>query len=550
MGHPSPLCTAAVYTRSGDGLLQSRYPYGNGSGGFINAQQRQQASMALGTAGMLSFPLPVGHFVNAKAPIALVYPQADGTTNSYSRHRWAYYDGVNSFLYEIPIGANFGSPPYKYTLLAGPSWLSIGQYVGSPKYGILSGTPNATAINVTVSVQIENQDSSTPLIISYTLNTTQSTAHFCFQDQTNGNDSTGDGTIAKPYRTLQKIYGATSGAGVGAAGTTIVMRAGNPAMVGWTSFGVHMDKTVTPMGIMAFPGESVTIDITAGGSDAVWSTPGDNTGDDYFIQGFTLGPGVSTTNLRTFSCSSLTNRVLMDNMTVPNPANGTENNDNNTTIMFWSVAAYHQNFFQSRHTETGRTGGNAAAGHVLFGMQNFLIQNCVATVSGNANAYFAKESCANGTYRYCTVSGPANANMLSSGCQIGNSKATQNLEYCYCTINNTGTSIQDYGAMTLNLQFVTSLVGQHWIYRNTIYGGGQVRGATPGAVGPFEFDSNVIVVASGPPVYGFYAALGANVTQLNTECQGLTSAGIINTTTLQLANSYTSFNGQRGANIA
>ena len=63
---------------------------------------------------------PAGSWVPAKQAMIQVYPRPDTETNTWARHRWAYYDGTNAVQYRIPLGVSFGAFPYVYQLLLGP----------------------------------------------------------------------------------------------------------------------------------------------------------------------------------------------------------------------------------------------------------------------------------------------------------------------------------------------------------------------------------------------------------------------------------------------
>ena len=38
---------------------------------------------------------PAGNWIPAKQAMIQVYPRPDSETNTWARHQWAYYDGVN-----------------------------------------------------------------------------------------------------------------------------------------------------------------------------------------------------------------------------------------------------------------------------------------------------------------------------------------------------------------------------------------------------------------------------------------------------------------------
>ena len=100
--------------------------------------RRQMIKSAAAAATVLAMPryafagsafngfYPAGSWMPAKQPMIQVYPRPDSETNTWARHRWAYYDGVNAVQYKIPLGVSFGAFPYVFQLLSGPPGMTIG----------------------------------------------------------------------------------------------------------------------------------------------------------------------------------------------------------------------------------------------------------------------------------------------------------------------------------------------------------------------------------------------------------------------------------------
>jgi Chitobiase/beta-hexosaminidase C-terminal domain len=164
--------------------------------------------------------LPAGHWVAATKTLQTIYPLTDAVTSTNARHHWAYYDGVNSVQYAIPIVAMGGSYPYVFTLDSGSAALgmSIGGAYNSANYGVLTWTPTGTVTGQTVTVTITDQQLNTTQAV-FSISTSASLSHFVFLDALSGSDSTGTGAYATPWQTLSKAFGSTysaSGAGAGA----------------------------------------------------------------------------------------------------------------------------------------------------------------------------------------------------------------------------------------------------------------------------------------------------------------------------------------------
>lgn len=148
-----------------------------------------------------------GHY-----PLELVLPRAVGTRASNetvsgtltpaigANHRiFRAYPGIE---YNIPTIAIGGAFPYTYEL-SGIDWLSI-----DPSTGVISGTapnvPNGTQYTGTVTVR---DALNTTVSASWTVTVT--TSGFKFVDATNGNDTTGTGTRANPWRTFERMKAAS-----------------------------------------------------------------------------------------------------------------------------------------------------------------------------------------------------------------------------------------------------------------------------------------------------------------------------------------------------
>src|SRR5208337_3692923 len=124
--------------------------------------------------------LPAGHWIAAKQAMIQVYPRPDSETNTWARHRWAYYDGVNAVQYKIPLGVSFGAFPYVFQLLSGPPGMTIGATYWqsgwsfpealAAGYGYLLWTPTASVTNATVSILVTDQQKNT-LTITFTVST-------------------------------------------------------------------------------------------------------------------------------------------------------------------------------------------------------------------------------------------------------------------------------------------------------------------------------------------------------------------------------------------
>lgn len=477
--------------------------------------------------------LATGHWVPSKTALDRIYPRPDTETNTWARHHWAYYDGSNSFLYSIPIGVRGGAAPYWFQLIAGPAGMSVGQFYGKPNYGIVTWTPSGTVTNATCTVRVFDQDGN-HLDVTWTVSTTSSTSQFVFF-ATTGNDSTGTGTISNPYQTWAKALGPSNGSTT-FPNVIAVFRAGTYNCP--TNGQINIGKT--PMSFMAFPGETVTLNLRTGGSPGLGTVTGCH---DLTFQNINLdGGNLSSTNYRSIWLGGVSNRQTIQGMNITNPFNGTVGGDVTTSI-FWDspgTGVYRQYLYICDSTELGRnsTGGNAYTLFAAYVCQHLLVERCT-TSSSATNDLYLKASCADSTIRYCNVTNDGTGGSgsgLSTGCQVDAGLQTLNIEICYNTVKMIGK-----GAITLNYGFFTP--GVHWAYRNTVYGQIYIRNGN--TAGPYILDNNVIQNPS--PQVGNQGGAGA-ITNNGTECQA--ASGVIDTTTLLLTGTFrTNYLYLRGAEI-
>ena len=163
--------------------------------GSAGANQSSLSAFGSGTTLNNSTPgvwqLAAGHYVGSKFSPSLNHPRPDSETYTHERHRWAYYDGVNSIEYRLPIGIVGGSPPMHYTLTTFPTGMTIGSDPSDGvNYGVIRWTPGGTFTNATVAFKVEGQDG-TQVVGSFTISTSSSTDHFIFVSPSGNNANSG-----------------------------------------------------------------------------------------------------------------------------------------------------------------------------------------------------------------------------------------------------------------------------------------------------------------------------------------------------------------------
>ncbi len=225
--------------------------------------------------------LDTGHFLPPLAPMRQVFPRPDAEVSSYAHHKWAYFDSASGtgIQYRKRITPTFGSPPYNFVLVDGPSgmevqvaswdtdWLS-GDMAASTGYALLTWTPTSAVSGQRVWVRAYDQNGEWIDFI-WTVSTSSGTSQFIFVDNVNGSDSN-TGTLASPYKTLAGAYG-TSGSTTNNAGAICYLR-GSATQYEMPNFGSSyftIDPTLKPSALLGYPGESVTLDASSALIDLV-----------------------------------------------------------------------------------------------------------------------------------------------------------------------------------------------------------------------------------------------------------------------------------------
>jgi hypothetical protein len=222
------------------------------------------------SASAVDFPLPDTNFVPAKMPMEIVYPRPDNETQNHSRHRWAH----PSMPYEIPIGAQGGSWPFKYELMTGPTGATIGEYYGDANYGVLSWMPSATNGTETFNVKITDQELN---VINATWVVTIDSSQFIFVQD--GYGGTKLGTIDQPLESWEDWYKSDSDDN-SFANKIIVFRGGAYSIVGdpADTGNAEINTGVKSPSIIGYPGELPVIDCS---SAKIFTRGGANVRDIY-----------------------------------------------------------------------------------------------------------------------------------------------------------------------------------------------------------------------------------------------------------------------------
>jgi hypothetical protein len=366
-----------------------------------------------GTSSALVF-LASGHYIPKIFPLALNYPQPNASVSSYARHLWAYWDGTNAVEYRVPVGVQFGAPPYVFELLAGPPGMTIPQPNWIPGYtpaqmlalgyGDVVWTPQgniSSSGSWTVTVRMYSQDYQTDntqyIDVTWVVTTSSSTAQFVFVDPVSGNDSNA-GTISAPKLTVNSLFQGTSVTTF--PGAVCYLRTGTHSLTAALS----VDSAYTPFAVVGFPGESPVIDITNGGANVAVGFTG--TIADFFAQNieFTGSATASTGNYQYFELSQNHTRNCFHNLSFPNVFSGATAANNSTCVYALDtgrIGSYNQYFYMKGCSETNRVGNGQSYGlYCLYGVEYHLGEFCTITGTNGPDNMYPKASDYNGERRF------------------------------------------------------------------------------------------------------------------------------------------------------
>jgi hypothetical protein len=205
----------------------------------------------------ITFPLPEG--------------AAAGSGLATGNKVFHYYPGITGRFFICVGGA--GQPPYVFS----GSNLPAGMTVNSDTGEVTWVNPQAGIYEDVVFSVLDDEAS----LDSVEINLECTTSGFKFIDVTNGNDTTGNGSLATPWQTLSKAVTAAQDsfvyfrAGTYTVGDTPISTLGSGTI--WTDR-IHLRATdPRPVCLMAYPGETVIFDMESDYTSPTVTGTGDAT---------------------------------------------------------------------------------------------------------------------------------------------------------------------------------------------------------------------------------------------------------------------------------
>ncbi len=506
--------------------------------------------------------LQPAQFIPAKMPLSgarVVLPRPDSETSSLAYHRNAHV----GLRYELPIVVQGGSWPFVYELLSAPAGAQLGRLHGDANYGIVRWTPSANG-PFSFLVRVRDQDNNT---VDIAWSGTVSSTWARFVDATNGNDASGNGTLAAPWRTLAYAYTRVQ------TGGALCLRAGlyqapNESMNIAVSGGSGAGRIGSLIG---WPDEVARIDCsTLTAENFAWY----NSSDTYVAQlEFFSGPS-GQANPRYFISLSPNHRCYQYRLRFDAPTLGTTSNggDDNNSCMFLgaggAIREYVAQVFCSFRRLPFTNNGFSAID--TYQSRYVVIADNVFEAPANTSSQHAiwikgweQEDLTIRGNRWSQAWDEGLIDLAMSG-NFG-SFTTRRIEVCYNTIatRNTGGGLRfGVGASSTG-----GARGPIWVYRNTLSAPAVIFNNTTALEISFENDvivhdaviqsgnlqSRIVMFDANAPA-GIYRdpALRENLTMTvsGSQCHGLTTAGILDAT-LRLQGTWRSqYFGTHGAEVA
>lgn len=281
-----------------------------------------------------------GRFVEGPLRMGLNFPRPDGETSENAWHRWAHPD----MPYEVPVLVQFGSWPYKYTLLEGPDGMTIGEemdrsmdpetglevHAPGENYGVITWpeparSPGSHRVRVLVRDQMLDS-----LVVEWTV--TVSPEPFVFIDSNAGDDSAA-GTIDSPIKTFRRLWQAESQVS-DFGGKVAVFREGSYHVIATDEKpSPAIEWVARPVALVGFSGEEVELRC----DDGHFGTSGNPR--DLSVVGINFrGSRSDLKNNRIFNITNIVDRTLFWRLSFDDVTAGTDWDDNPACIFLGGVA--------------------------------------------------------------------------------------------------------------------------------------------------------------------------------------------------------------------
>ena len=421
----------------------------------------------LGNRPAVSPYFPAGYFVTAQLPMTVVRPRPNSEVIGLLSYDHNGYVGVET---RIKVTVQGGAFPFFIENAVLPVGATMGNTFFDTDYMIFKYTPTALG-NQNVSFDIVDQDG-TRKSVSWTINVNIDWVRFA---SPTGSDTTGNGSYAAPYATIEKAFTVTTG------GRALCLKDGTYALTGGSkSMGSSFINSMFSENPRGATIDGALMDAPLG-RHFYLNTPHCHIGGIRFINPSQLG-----TDPRWFSdeggiCSS----VFMDNCYFDiNGRLGLNNGDNISCFFLGGSASAGSSFrrlyvAQTRCEFTRFIGaGNGWSSVDMYVTQHAVIEgNTFDTQIGNGTAsagtLWIKGACNNQvTVRQNEFKDYWSGTLidLSSSNITLEDNVTGNFEVCYNIVRGNDSAANGDGAITIARGSQSGARLPYYMYRNTVIG--------------------------------------------------------------------------------
>lgn len=491
--------------------------------------------------------------------LTLARPLGTGTAGSGWDADNRIYRAYQGIQYQFRVQASGGCWPYTFTLSGEPTGMTIsnagaGETCGITQSGLthvdcgVIEWPNPQSSDASITVTVTDADNnSVQGTWGVTVSTTAcgSADGWCFIDSVNGNDTTGDGSLATPWASLAKVWNTVS-----ADSNILYFRTGTYGVTGMTQTQpvdcgeqVAWNENTRPVAWIAYPGESVTIDFN-------WDAGGTNgpcmefTGANIWLEGLSVIDVRSMGwqfNVRASDYGAYVWRMSFNGLT--GGADG-----NNSAFIMWSSNAT-GSYFDYMGEITATAISSAACVFKLYGINNTLMEDMDISDDNQAEGALALKN-NQVDFEIRGVKCAADVTTCIGGNM--NTGTTGDIHHNLVLGSGTGNS---EGTITYGVAKVVD-VGAMRIYRNTFIGKVNIQNLVT-ADGPVTWGRNVIQNSGGsgsPTVCTDLRATCTNISdssRIDDNGDNLTGAsGLVNANGYLAGESRTIYLGSRGYELA
>ncbi len=481
---------------------------------------------------------------------------AAGTGLDASNRVYRAYPGI---AYQIHADAVGGHWPYTYTLSGAPTGMTIepGPCNNIGPSGCTAGTiawPSPTLGThgpITVTIRDVDGDVVTGTW-SVTVSNTIGADGFCFLDADNGNDSTGSGSLASPYRSIAKAHASCGARSIlyfrgATADYTISPTIEDGSAPGDCDVRVQWPEASRGVIWLGYPGERPVIDFeSTGNAQPCFQMQGANIWVDN-LELKNIGSIGFKFNLRSGGYGAVVRNVFAHDLRFGGDGK-------NSSFFLWTRCDNCPTWFDTVQNSRFSNVSDGACSLKLYGVKYGLFETSAyaATVSnegdialkGTVPHYTVRANTCAADVVTCFGGNMATANACAGGlCDLTGGEMYHNL------VLGSGTSDPSEGAVAIGVAKVTP-IDQTWVYRNTLLGQVSV-GNVEVSDGPYTFNDNVIVNAGGtgsscPPRLTCSSITSYAPLVMGNNLQGAWADGYVDANGRLQGASRSSWLGQRG----